>query len=96
MVLASKLNHPAVLKELLSASAEVDVPDRGGFTALHYACIENRRKLVEMLVRVRLGLTLTPTLTLTLTLTRKLVEMLLEHGADPLIKTKAGDAPNQP
>jgi len=66
VVLASKLNHPAVLKELLAASAEVDAADRGGFTALHYACIENRRKLVEL---------------------------LLEHGADPLIKTKAGDAP---
>ena len=53
-------------QELLAASGEVDVKDPAGFTALHYACIESRRKLVEI---------------------------LLDHGADPLIKTRAGDAP---
>jgi len=66
VVLASKLNHPAILKELLAASDDVDGMDRGGFTALHYACIENRIKLIRM---------------------------LLDCGADPLLKTKAGDAP---
>ena len=69
LVIAAKLNHPAILKELLAAGPEeVDQTDCDGFTALHYACIEGRKKLVEL---------------------------LLDRGADPLHKTKAGDAPIQ-
>jgi hypothetical protein len=67
LVLAAKLNHPAILKELLAAGPEeVDQADSDGLAALHYACIEGRKKLVEL---------------------------LLGHGADPTLKTKAGDAP---
>ena len=50
----------------MQADADPDILDEAGYAALHYACMDASRKLIEL---------------------------LLSKGANPVLKTKKGEAP---
>lgn len=68
LLLAASTNRHSVVQVLLDADADPDfvADDDEGFGALHHACLQGNKKIVEL---------------------------LLAAGANPVLKTKAGDAP---
>tara|TARA_B110001452_G_scaffold161076_1_gene134076 strand:+ start:147 stop:983 length:837 start_codon:yes stop_codon:yes gene_type:complete len=68
LLLAASTNRHSVMQVLLDADADPDhvADDDEGFGAIHHACLQGNKKMVEL---------------------------LLAAGANPVLKTKAGDAP---
>jgi uncharacterized protein with HEPN domain len=98
---ASAEPYPAALKKLLELGAEVDLADRRGFTPLHCAAghgfypeaIEMATILIEHGANVNAKSVAGGFVPLHVARTEGMLDLLLDHGADPGIRSNAGKTP---
>lgn len=94
---AARIGDRAAVRSLLSENASVDEGDNKGNTALHWAALNGDSRLAELLLSAGALVDATNDSDATPLIyaihTPKLVEVLLEHGADPNHATNLNRTP---
>jgi len=99
--IAVEMEDEEIVDQLIQAKAntEVGVPDFGGFTPLGYACSQRLHDIAEILVKSnarvdRIGSSgMQPVHVVARKGDTKMLQMLIDNGADPIVKDKKGNLP---
>jgi len=94
--LAAQKGHKAIARRLIARKADVNVLGESGWSPLHFAASENRCAVAKLLLASKAKVDCEGASALhvaTVRNRRDMIEVLLEHGADPNAKDRDGHTP---